>query len=517
MSVSSEKVCSPIDDGNRVGSVILDVAFAYSYALYHNMTYIGPVGYPSQIGKEFDMVWQLVHPPFRVHKMHSNTCRILKRKQYRNESILGATWNTTAWRKSVQFDATNTCVVHVRRGDVYDGMTQCGDYYRYSSDAYFMWAIRTYCKGLPVVIHSEHTKNVKWDWTANYTLRLNAPMSRVWRDIMSARVFIMSRSAFSMTPALFANGRVIYQPFWHKPLSVWKTTEMVPFLASKYKFDVSQTPCEGGQHGSFVKTVAACVLSPRTTIMFNHMPHAAQTMLNCLSLFRRAQDCVYYYPDKVKPTSFSRWFAKTLGCQTVTRQPRCAYIGHLRKRLNVEPGESFSWLDSNPNVVLPETTIKNTIGVVQRRRDRVIVGIPQTITPTFFERISYDEQAMFMREHSMIVMAHGAACTMTVFIRPCTVVIMLYPLYYYPIDFYENLVREVGGIPISWWSGAYIGEDIDKLRKNRSEAIELFKTHHDDRGTLRRRNINIHSAEWNALVTLGNELYRECRYMRISN
>jgi len=55
-------------------------------------------------------------------------------------------------------------------------------------------------------------------------LKLEASPAEAWRDILRADVFIMSRSSFSLVPALFLESnetKVVYTPFWHKPRPHW--------------------------------------------------------------------------------------------------------------------------------------------------------------------------------------------------------------------------------------------------------------------------------------------------------
>jgi hypothetical protein len=57
---------------------------------------------------------------------------------------------------------------------------------------------------------------------------------------------------------------------------------------------------------------------------------------------------------------------------------------------------------------------------------------------------SYDTNASIdkslMYEHDIIISAHGAAITHSIFVQKCTAVIQIYPEHYYPNKFFEPLI-----------------------------------------------------------------------------
>jgi hypothetical protein len=55
---------------------------------------------------------------------------------------------------------------------------------------------------------------------------------RTWAHFISADVFVVAKSSFSYTPAMFNAGCVIYEPHWSKPLPDWLTVNMT-WAASK--------------------------------------------------------------------------------------------------------------------------------------------------------------------------------------------------------------------------------------------------------------------------------------------
>ena len=118
--------------------------------------------------------------------------------------------------------------VHVRRGDV----TPCTEPERYLPNSYYLALLDQYVpadKGANVTIYSDadlSSREEKWkDFTdRGYTLALkttSTDLRQVWQAFITADIFIMSKSSFSLVPALFNHNTVVYTPFWHQPLAHW--------------------------------------------------------------------------------------------------------------------------------------------------------------------------------------------------------------------------------------------------------------------------------------------------------
>jgi hypothetical protein len=56
--------------------------------------------------------------------------------------------------------------------------------------------------------------------------------------------------------------------------------------------------------------------------------------------------------------------------------------------------------------------------------------------------IGIPPEARWMYEHDIIISAHGAAITHSIFVQKCTAVIQLYPEHYYPNKLFEPLIIE---------------------------------------------------------------------------
>lgn len=121
--------------------------------------------------------------------------------------------------------------VHVRRGDV----TPCTEPERYLANSYYLALLDRYLPtdnqvAVNVTIYSDADADSSSleDWKdftdRGYTLALQTTdLRHVWQAFITADMLVMSKSSFSLVPALFKNRNqaVVYTPFWHKPLAHW--------------------------------------------------------------------------------------------------------------------------------------------------------------------------------------------------------------------------------------------------------------------------------------------------------
>lgn len=79
-----------------------------------------------------------------------------------------------------------------------------------------------------VVIYSESDSFESFDVFSErgYELHLDGDdIGVVWRGLLASDVIILSRSSFSLVPAILTKGKVVYTPFWHKPLPHWDVVD----------------------------------------------------------------------------------------------------------------------------------------------------------------------------------------------------------------------------------------------------------------------------------------------------
>ena len=515
-------VCSRLRAGDRTGSVIHDALFALAYAETIGAEYLGPIGERSDLA-DISVLLELYGVPFKVLEREPNGCSVLDPREYRNETILAPGLQSVRTHSELTKNISS-CVVHVRRGDVTESYPQTGDYFRWWPPLFYLSRIDEHCEGKAVTIHTEGLSEDEHKIFASfgYEIRDSSSMIDAVRDFMTAQVFILSSSSFSYHAAIFAAGLVAYAPFWHKPFPEW----ILPDAKSAKEwtdvaltFDTITLPCEGGHFGSSTgPTMSVCIISSETTVMFEHPPHAAQTMYNCWSLFQHhgTAMCAFNF-EGITPNRFAVWLAHRMGCAIQVTGERCMHVSSYTRSLRVEPGEGFSWFNSEsdatelrnaalrhlrqPNV---PSRVAKAIGIIQRRRSRKL-DLPEieeiaSADIMYMEDSKFDEQISWWNEHHIILASHGAAMWAVPFAEPCTAIIQLYPEHYYPIYFYEQLITESGSVPVSWWPGAYIGTNETLREASAREAIQDFKEHHSNRGKYRDVDIVLSEAELKEII-----------------
>jgi hypothetical protein len=115
-------------------------------------------------------------------------------------------------------------VAHIRRGDVTPCRPKNKGFDRYLPNKHFMDVIDLYNKpGARVEIITESNSFEAMDEfrEKGYNVNLDEDLGEIWRTFVTADVVILSRSDFSMIPAVVAMGQVVYTPFWHEPIRGW--------------------------------------------------------------------------------------------------------------------------------------------------------------------------------------------------------------------------------------------------------------------------------------------------------
>jgi hypothetical protein len=159
-----------------------------------------------------------------------------------------------------------TIAVHIRRGDIGPCRARTRGYHRYLPNSHFVRLIDLYSsrnqssnnkndttnghspnKPPPhVVIYSESESFESFDIfrQRGYEVVLDGDIGNVWKGLIAANIVILSRSSFSLVPAVLSRGKVVYTPFWHEPLPHWDIVEE-PFLNTtlqEFK-DLKQAHC----------------------------------------------------------------------------------------------------------------------------------------------------------------------------------------------------------------------------------------------------------------------------------
>ena len=141
-----------------------------------------------------------------------------------------ATTTTTTW----------TIAVHIRRGDIGPCRPRTRGYNRYLPNSHYLRLIDRYStppKGATtttatttkVIIYSESESFESFDvfYQRGYDVILDGDIGQVWDGLLHSNVIILSRSSFSLVPAILSltSNVVVYTPFWHEPLDHWDVVD----------------------------------------------------------------------------------------------------------------------------------------------------------------------------------------------------------------------------------------------------------------------------------------------------
>lgn len=235
---------------DRSGAVIHDMLLAHAYAYQQNRTYGGACA-------------NTTLPHYKIHKIMIETLglsHVLKFTCPPMESVsIGNTklsnrhlytrFGTSVWTpewldyiQSQQHQVQSTksrqrkaVVAHIRRGDV--SLCDLNTRDRYLPNQHYKALLEEFDSAGDVTIFSESKSSESWkdfQERQNYALQLDRSPVEAWKAMMDADVLIMSKSSFSLVPAVFnRHGLVVYTPFWVKPLKHWKVVDDDTFRAAR--------------------------------------------------------------------------------------------------------------------------------------------------------------------------------------------------------------------------------------------------------------------------------------------
>lgn len=234
---------------DRSGAVIHDMLLAHAYAYKNNLTYGGACSNNTTL-PHFDEHLIMIEAlglrhvlkfacPEHIMESHSDMRSGLTNRH------LYTRFGTRSWTpkwvdliRSLQhgFNANNieseprerkAVVVHIRRGDV--SLCDPSTRDRYLPNEHYQSLLQKYDSGTDVTIFSESKSPESWNdfrRHGNYNLQLDRPPVEAWKAMMDADVLILSKSSFSIVPAVFnRRGVVVYTPFWVQPLGAWNVVD----------------------------------------------------------------------------------------------------------------------------------------------------------------------------------------------------------------------------------------------------------------------------------------------------
>jgi hypothetical protein len=224
---------------DRSGAAILDMLLAHAYCSAKSLHYGGVCleinsQYPHQPAHEEllkSLGLEKIFLPFVPCPPRSNSSAIvLPRDIYFAPDT--AIW-TEEWLSEMRLfrrpmppmvgQRPVQVAVHIRRGDVSLCMKE--ESFRYIPNLHYQKILENMV--LPqhpnanITIFSESENADDWHGLSKYHLALDVNPVDVWKSMVDADVLVMSKSSFSLVPAVFSAGEVIYTPFWHNPLSTW--------------------------------------------------------------------------------------------------------------------------------------------------------------------------------------------------------------------------------------------------------------------------------------------------------
>jgi hypothetical protein len=121
-----------------------------------------------------------------------------------------------------------TIAVHMLRGHTTPCSNKTEGFYRYLPNTHYQNLIDKYMKPeAKVIIHTspKSFEDLSEFRNRGYEVNVDASIKDTWKDFVSADVLILSRSDFSVVPAMVAKGTVVYTPFWHHSLRRWKRVD----------------------------------------------------------------------------------------------------------------------------------------------------------------------------------------------------------------------------------------------------------------------------------------------------
>ena len=216
---------------------------------------------------------------------------------------------------------------------------------------------------------------------------------------------------------------------------------------------------------------------------FNHFPHAAETLLPCWSYFYEqglTDSCgIDLRLGKYNLSSWNRELIEdAMGCKIKSDEnpgqkgdidykpnlyhmrPRFEYIRYLNSpehahalRRNIISDDDIAKVKGKGKplqIGIIQRPDARRIDNLQEIRDAIQVALPDAhIDMTDFNFTTLKEQAWYFASKDLIIAAHGAALTNSIFITPKTIVLQMHPSgYYYP--FFEPLIEQAGGIAMDW-------------------------------------------------------------------
>jgi hypothetical protein len=222
----------------KSGKVVEEMLMAHAYAFNQNVTYGGCCASSTiKVGAHEELLEAIglkdvlqFHCPHDLETDFSVRKSVIPRDHYTSDDTRVWTPEYVDYVRSllsyprIQHKGY-TIVVHMLRGETSPCREKHEGYYRYLPNLHYQNLIDQYMRpGARVVIYTstKSFEDLNEFRKRGYQVNVDASLMDSWKDFVVADVLIMSRSDFSMVPAMLAKGTVVYTPFWHHSLRLWK-------------------------------------------------------------------------------------------------------------------------------------------------------------------------------------------------------------------------------------------------------------------------------------------------------
>ena len=220
----------------KSAAVIEDMLMAHAYAFHMGGTYGGCCIEPGiKIERHEELLDALglkeVLPfkcPGDYHEQGMRKTTVPKEKYHSDDTRIWTPAYVSFLKSLVSYPPRNddefVIVAHVRRGEITPCKKQNRGYDRYLPNQHFLNVIDLYNKPgaqVEIITESNSFEPVDAFRQKGYQVNLEDDLASIWRTFISADIVILSRSDFSMIPAVLSMGQVVYTPFWHPPIRGW--------------------------------------------------------------------------------------------------------------------------------------------------------------------------------------------------------------------------------------------------------------------------------------------------------
>lgn len=226
---------------DRSGAAIQDMLMCHAYAFHHDMFYGGACTRNmnmKRINEHMPNHEQLLDAVglskvLRFRCPENNRTALRDREDYIQNDTGIFTPRYLEYLKSIieypPKPQRRQIAVHLRRGDITPCRPRTRGYPRYLPNQHFLRLIDRYNpkNNSNVVVYSESESFESFDEFRNrgFQVVLDGSIGDVWKGILVSDVIILSRSSFSLVPAIMSKGTVVFTPFWHSPLPHWDVVD----------------------------------------------------------------------------------------------------------------------------------------------------------------------------------------------------------------------------------------------------------------------------------------------------